>query len=159
MAGFAAYIPLAMSAASSIASAAQAGKSNDYAAQLAGQRQEALAADYQARERKRQNLLEQQMASQRARLGALGVGSTGGSGQALMEGLAQRSAEDSADDAAATSSSMAAIQSQYAQRSGSSSTSLLSLANSIAPAASKGMDAFTGGGDSLGGGFDFNFGA
>ncbi|MGE5503554.1 MAG: hypothetical protein ACM31L_03940 [Actinomycetota bacterium] len=160
MSGFESVIPLAVSAASTIAGASRQAKANDAAVQAADQRQAALVADYQAREHRRQNLLEQAMASQRARLGALGIGSAGGSGDALLAGMASRSAEDSTDDAAGVASSMGVLQSQMAARSGGSS--LLSLANNLMPVATKIPGAFAAldtGGDTGGGDLGFSFGA
>lgn len=62
-------------------------------------RQAALDAQYQEQQRRREDLLEAQMASQRARLAAAGIGSSGGSGDAVLRGLASRSAQDQADSA------------------------------------------------------------
>ncbi|MBI2235776.1 MAG: hypothetical protein HYU60_02265 [Magnetospirillum sp.] len=62
-------------------------------------RQAALDAQYQEQQRHREDLLEAQMASQRARLAAAGIGSSGGSGDAILRGLASRSAQDQADSA------------------------------------------------------------
>ena len=57
-------------------------------------RQAALNAQYEEQQRHRKNLLEAQMASQRARLAAAGIGSSGGSGDAILRGMASRSASD-----------------------------------------------------------------
>ncbi|MBL4747325.1 MAG: hypothetical protein JKY17_00580 [Magnetovibrio sp.] len=55
-----------------------------------------LAAD----ERKRKEVLTQQQATQRARFSGLGIGSSGGSAGAVLEGLTKRSAAAGADRAA-----------------------------------------------------------
>jgi hypothetical protein len=51
---------------------------------------------YADQQQQNQNLLERTMAEQRARLGAMGIASSGGSGDALMAGLTQSNAEDRA---------------------------------------------------------------
>jgi hypothetical protein len=62
-------------------------------------RQATLDAQYQEQERHRKDLLQAQMASQRARLAAAGIGSSGGSGDAILRGLASHSAADQAESA------------------------------------------------------------
>jgi len=52
-----------------------------------------------AEERKRQDLLKQQSATQRARFAGLGIGSGGGSSDAVLEGLRKRSEADAQDRA------------------------------------------------------------
>jgi len=52
-----------------------------------------------AEERKRQDLLKQQSATQRARFAGLGIGSGGGSSDAVLDGLRKRSEADALDRA------------------------------------------------------------
>lgn len=58
---------------------------------------QAAADRYERDARKRRSLLDREMASARARLGAMGVAGSGGSAAAILEGLQQRSDEDTAE--------------------------------------------------------------
>lgn len=93
-----AALTAASSALSAGAQQSQAKAQNEYQRQLAEQRNQAAAIEVQRRERDRQNLLAKAQASQRARLGALGIGSTGGSGDALLRGLEMQASQQRADD-------------------------------------------------------------
>lgn len=61
-----------------------------------------LATQQQQRERQQRDLLARQLATARARLAAGGTGMSGGSGVALLEGIARDAERDIADDAATT---------------------------------------------------------
>jgi hypothetical protein len=52
-----------------------------------------------AEERRRLDLLKQQSASQRARFGGLGIGGSGGSADAVLEGMRKKSEADAQDRA------------------------------------------------------------
>lgn len=58
---------------------------------------QAAAEQYENEARRRRSLLDREMASARARLGAMGVGGAGGSAAAVVEGLQRRSDEDMAE--------------------------------------------------------------
>ena len=66
-------------------------------AEAAARDQEAIAREREQSERERRNALRRAVASQRARLGAQGVSSADGSGEALLLGLVQESALDASE--------------------------------------------------------------
>ena len=84
---------MALGTAQSLASnsAAQKAAKQQYAAQMAERNQRLI-----IQERQRKEQLRQAEATQRARAGARGVGGTGGSTDALLTGMAVRSARDMA---------------------------------------------------------------
>lgn len=65
--------------------------------QQAAAANQAIADQYERDAQKRRSLLDREMASARARLGAMGVGGAGGSAAAVIEGLQRRSDEDMAE--------------------------------------------------------------
>lgn len=83
-------LPLAMNAI-------QGGRQNKAASQQAEAANQAAAEQYEREAARRRSLLDREMASARARLGAMGVGGAGGSAAALLEGMQQRSDEDVAE--------------------------------------------------------------
>lgn len=97
------YLGMVMSAGREVEDYLSKSQGGGSAEERSAQQAEALTADYNERQRRRADLLEQALATQRARLGALGIGSTEGSGAALIAGLRQRSAADGDDDAASLS--------------------------------------------------------
>ncbi|MEW5994983.1 MAG: hypothetical protein AB1744_11390 [Candidatus Zixiibacteriota bacterium] len=84
---------------------------------------------YEQREKQRRDLLVRQTAAQRARLGALGIASTGGSADAILTGLHNQANQEREDDRKAFAGAAAGLQSQLAP-AGSRASSGLSLASS-----------------------------
>jgi hypothetical protein len=76
-------------------------KAQQEADEREGQQAALMQQDYLRRERQQRDLLARQQASARARLGALGLGSTGGSGAALLAGMARPALEEMDGDRAA----------------------------------------------------------
>lgn len=74
----------------------------------------------------RQDLLRRTLAAQRARLGAMGVGSSGGSADALIAGLTQKAATDMSNIETRYGDSLAALQVKRQKQARSAGTSLLS---------------------------------
>lgn len=90
-------LPIA-STALGVAGTLSAQRQQEQAAQSAYERNLSLMEMQKDRqERQRRNLLKRAQAEQRARLGAFGMGASGGSGDALLAGLAQDAATDLAD--------------------------------------------------------------
>jgi hypothetical protein len=100
MGGFAAFVPMIASTAMSMASQASKNSAAEDAAQTqaeAQDRQNQYVLQNQAREQERQqNLLEQASATQRARMGAQGLGG-GGSADAILAGMAEDTAQTIVD--------------------------------------------------------------
>ncbi len=96
MSGFESMIPMVASTAMSVASQVGRNSAAEDAAEAqaeAQNRQNQYIYQQQEREQQRQrNLLEQATASQRARMGALGVGG-GGSADAILAGMAEDTAQ------------------------------------------------------------------
>ncbi|MEO5373440.1 MAG: hypothetical protein H7840_04080 [Alphaproteobacteria bacterium] len=61
-------------------------------------RTKAINEQFNAKQQQRQDLLRRTLASQRARFGAMGIGSGGGSAAAVLNGFRQSSAQDEATD-------------------------------------------------------------
>jgi hypothetical protein len=104
MGGFeAAAIPVAMTVASQAIGSQQRQNSAEAAAQAqyqaADQRNQLVAAQQAQEEKRQRNLLAQQQAAVRARMGAWGTGGGGGSADALLQGMAQQTAESLAESA------------------------------------------------------------
>jgi len=97
MSGFESIIPMVASTAMSVASQVGRNSAAEDAAEAqaeAQNRQNQYIYQQQEREQERQrNLLEQATASQRARMGALGVGGGGGSADAILAGMAEDTAQ------------------------------------------------------------------
>lgn len=97
MSGYESFIPMAISAAGSMSSAFN--KSDSQTAAIDAQNQEIdrrnqlIAAQQAQQDQQQRNLLDQQQASARAQMGAWGTGGDGGSADAILEGMAQRSAD------------------------------------------------------------------
>ncbi|HTH17129.1 MAG TPA: hypothetical protein VL974_10780 [Magnetospirillum sp.] len=77
---------------------------------------QALQRQQQQQVRDQQDLLKRTLASQRARLGALGIGGTGGSADALAEGLIQQGATKVADIQGAYGDQLAGLDWKYRQQ-------------------------------------------
>ena len=86
----------------------------------------ALLRQQQQQVRERQNLLKRTLASQRARLSAMGVGG-GGSADALVAGLSQQAATDIADLEGGTADQLAAVNLRRAQNQGGTASVWSSL--------------------------------
>lgn len=98
MAGFESIaIPLASGALGIAGQAGQQNAAQKAQAQQAEAANQTLADQYERESRKRRSLLEREMATARARLGAMGVGGAGGSGAAVLDGLQQRADQDQAE--------------------------------------------------------------
>lgn len=97
MSGFESIIPLAASAASTIAGGVVKNSAQSAAAEeqvrALDRRNQLVAAQQSQQAQQQRNLLEQQQATARARMGAWGVGNDGGSADAILQGMAQRTAE------------------------------------------------------------------
>ncbi|WP_239988471.1 hypothetical protein [Paramagnetospirillum kuznetsovii] len=97
MGGFAAFIPMAVAAASSIASSVQkdnaASDAADAQDQAVERRNQMIAAQQEQQEKQQRDLLDQQQATARAQMGAWGVGGDGGSSDAILQGMAQNAAD------------------------------------------------------------------
>jgi hypothetical protein len=99
MSGFQSLIPLATagSGASDIASALGGNTAQsatiDAQNQDIAQRNALVAAQQAQQDQQQRNLLEQQQATARAQMGAWGTGGDGGSADAILQGMAQRSAD------------------------------------------------------------------
>lgn len=106
MSSFTAFIPMAMQAASTAVSMAQQGQQAKAAARAQADQQnlqsQMLWQQQEQQTKQRRDLLKRQMASARAALAGGGVGFAGGSGAALMAGLARQAEEDIADGYAMT---------------------------------------------------------
>ena len=100
----AAMTPLMMAQLAGTAVAAAKSMQDQKKASSASQRQynlqmQQINAKQAADERKRQETLKKQKASQRARFAGLGIGAGGGSAEAVLEGLTKRSNADAKDQA------------------------------------------------------------
>lgn len=96
MSGFEAMIPIAVTAASTVAGAVGKSAADTAAATQAEAqaRQNQLILQRQAAEAQQQrDLLAKASATQRARMGALGLGGSGGSADAILAGMSQDTAE------------------------------------------------------------------
>ncbi|CUW37451.1 conserved protein of unknown function [Magnetospirillum sp. XM-1] len=104
MSGFEAMVPLIASTAMSVAGQVSKNSAAEDAAQAqaeAQDRQNQYIYQQQEREQRQQrNLLEQASATQRARMGALGVGN-GGSANAILSGMAEDTARSILDSSQA----------------------------------------------------------
>jgi hypothetical protein len=102
MSGFEAIIPMAVTAASTVAGAASRSAAAEQAAAAqadAQARQNQLILQRQAADQQQQrDLLAKASATQRARMGALGMDGSGGSADAILAGMSQ----DTADSIAAS---------------------------------------------------------
>ncbi|MDO8608514.1 MAG: hypothetical protein Q7R40_18435 [Phaeospirillum sp.] len=98
MSSYASLIPTAIGAGSAVSS------SMDRSASLAAQNQEInrrnqlIAAQQVQQAQQKRNLLDQQQASARAQMGVWGTGGDGGSAAAILQGMAQRTADSIAGD-------------------------------------------------------------
>lgn len=94
MSGFSNIVPSALSLAGDFSQS----QSNEDAAQARAQQvalqNDLIESDRQAQAAERRDLLARQQASQRAQLAAWGVGGEGGSSEALLNGMSQRSDGD-----------------------------------------------------------------
>jgi hypothetical protein len=97
---------------------------DDTQQQAFDQQAAALRRQQDAETRDREDLLRRTLAAQRARLGAMGVGSSGGSATALVEGLTQRAATDVANIGQRYGDSLAALELRRQRQSASSGQSL-----------------------------------
>ena len=113
MSGFESVIPLAATAASSVVSSASTNNAATEAQNAATNQRNQLIATQQAQQDEQQrNLLDQQQATARAQMGAWGTaGDGGGSADAILSGMAQRSADSiaSGDQVAALRQSRATL--------------------------------------------------
>ncbi|OAN50145.1 hypothetical protein A6A04_01675 [Paramagnetospirillum marisnigri] len=106
MAGFEEAIPAVIQLTSDVIDAqAQQSAEDEHVLAVNNQivrRNQMIAAQQDRQARQQRDLLDKQQASARAQMGAWGVGGGGGSADAILEGMAQRSAETiAADDALA----------------------------------------------------------
>ncbi len=155
MSGFEAMIPMAVTAASSVAGAISKNSAAGDAPQAqaeAQDRQNQYIYQQQLRDQNhQQNLLEQATATQRARMGALGLGG-GGSADAILAGMAEDTAQSilEANQAAQARYDRAASRRSQAGGSNSLLDSALSPSNALSV-----FKSFYGSGDSA---FDMNAG-
>lgn len=147
MGGFAAFIPMIASTAMSMASQASKNSAEADAAQAqadAQDRQNQYVYQQQARDQERQqSLLEQASATQRARMGASGLGG-GGSADAILAGMAEDTAQNIIDSNQAAQARLDRANSRRTQSgSGSLLDSALSPKNGLSV-----LTSFYGSGDS-----------
>ncbi|TAN65371.1 MAG: hypothetical protein EPN20_07670 [Magnetospirillum sp.] len=97
MSGFETIVPMALAGASTVAGVASRnsaqGAAAEAQAQAAERRNQLIAAQQASQDQQQRNLLEQQQATARAQMGAWGVGGDGGSADAILQGMAQRTAD------------------------------------------------------------------
>ncbi|CCG41958.1 hypothetical protein [Magnetospirillum molischianum] len=94
MSGFTNIIPAALSLAGSVTQAQSASSSAKARAQQVAVQNQMIESDRQAQATERRDLLARQQATQRAKMASWGVGGEGGSSDALLGGLSQRSDSD-----------------------------------------------------------------
>ena len=93
MSSFDSIIPLATAATGAFSTSNAQTAAIDAQNQAITQRNELVAAQQAAQDQQQRNLLEQQQATARAQMGAWGTGGDGGSSDAILQGMAQRSAD------------------------------------------------------------------
>jgi hypothetical protein len=94
MSGFSSIVPTALSLAGSAAQFDQSASTAQAKADQVDRENQIIEAERQQQETERRNLLARQLATQRARMASFGVGLDGGSADAILDGLSQRSASD-----------------------------------------------------------------
>jgi phosphotransacetylase len=102
MSGFESFIPMAATAASSLMSTSSKADSQNAAItaqnDATNQRNQMIATQQAQQDQQQRNLLEQQQATARAQMGAWGTaGDGGGSADAILAGMAQRTADSIAN--------------------------------------------------------------
>lgn len=127
MSGFEAMVPMAITAVSTVAGAAGKAMAADEAASAQAEaqaRQNQVILQRQAAEEQQQrDLLAKASATQRARMGASGMGGVGGSADAILAGMSQDTAESIAGSAQS-----AQLKLRGASSSAGSGTNLLDVA-------------------------------
>ncbi|SEH45449.1 hypothetical protein [Magnetospirillum fulvum] len=94
MSGFSNIVPSALSLAGDVSQSQSSEDAAQARAQQVALQNDLIESDRQTQAAERRDLLARQQASQRAQLAAWGVGGEGGSSDALLSGLSQRSDSD-----------------------------------------------------------------